>query len=203
VRRALEDVPLERFAISSAARPVPQDELDGRETFVTSEGYSVSTAEPLVLAALRALAGAWPAALPFPVLLERALSALDAPVEPVAAAGRLRAILLEAYVARVVRLHSTPPPVGAGAGERPCASGLARAQCAAGLPAVSTLLHVNARLDGELERRLLELLDGTRDRRELARELGCAPEAVREALARFASLGLLYEEAPGVWACVR
>jgi hypothetical protein len=189
VLRALEDVQLERLAISSAARPSEEDREGDRETFVTPEGHTVSTSEPLVLAALRALADAWPAALWFPELLERSLSAVEEQAE--LAAARLRAVLLEAYVARVVDLRSTPPPVSDRAGERPCASPLARAQCAAGLPALSTLLHVNARLEDELEPRLLGLLDGTRDRQALARELSSTVQQVEEGLARFASLGLL------------
>jgi hypothetical protein len=68
---------------------------------------------------------------------------------------------------------------------------LARAQCAAGLPAVSSLLHVNARLEGELEPRLLGLLDGTRDRHSLMRALSSPAEQVEQGLTRLASLGLL------------
>jgi cyclopropane fatty-acyl-phospholipid synthase-like methyltransferase len=189
VQRLLDDVQIERFAISSSAQPAPQEHLGEQQTFVTPEGYSVSTSEPLVLGALGALSDCWPEALDFRVLLERSLSAAGAPGE--LAAERLRAVVLEAYIARVVHLHSTAPPVSAGAGERSLASPLARAQCAAGLPAVSSLLHVNARLEGELEPRLLPLLDGTRDRQTLTDELSSTTEAVEQGLARFASLGLL------------
>jgi SAM-dependent methyltransferase len=199
VRRTINDVHLERFAISSPARLVPDDDRAGRETFVTPEGYSVTTSDSLVLAALHALAGCWPAALGFSALLDRSLGAADEP--PALATARLRAILLDAYIARVVHLHSTAPPVSAGTGERPRASPLARAQCAAGLPAVSSLLHVNACLEGEIEPRLLPLLDGTRDRFELGNELSARfaahmdptpdPAEIEAAMARFASLGLL------------
>jgi hypothetical protein len=105
--------------------------------------------------------------------------------------ARLRVVLLQAYLARIVMLHGCPTPVVGRAGERPLASRLARAQCAAGMEAVSSLLHANVRLEGELEARLLELLDGTRDRRALARELGSTAQQVEEGLSRFASLGLL------------
>jgi hypothetical protein len=101
--------------------------------------------------------------------------------------------MLEAYVARVVQLQSTPPPVSAAAGERPRASELARAQCAAGLPAVCSLLHVNARVEDELDRRLLTLLDGTRDRAALRRALSSTREQLEQALTRLASLGLLHD----------
>ena len=115
-------------------------------------------------------------------------------------AARLRVVLLQAYLARVVVLQGAPPPLSAQPGERPLASPLARAQSAAGLPAVSSLLHANVRLEGELEPGLLALLDGTRDREALAAALSSAaagdetpptPAQVETALARFASLGLL------------
>jgi SAM-dependent methyltransferase len=199
VQRAIEDLHLERFAISSPARPLPEGDRAEGETFATPDGYSVSTSDPLVLAALHALAACWPAALGFPALMERSLDAIEE--SPELATARLRAILLEAYIARVVHLHSTRPPVSSGAGERPRASSLARAQCAAGQPAISSLLHVNARLEGEIEPRLLPLLDGTLDRRGLsealsaapARQIGPSPDPaeIDAALARFASLGLL------------
>jgi hypothetical protein len=190
VERAIADVHLERFAVSCAARPLAQAEGDGRETFATPDGACVTTSEPALLAALRELAGCWPVALDFPELARRALGAAGGAPEP--AAARLRAVLLEAHAARVVQLHSTPPPVAAAPGERPRASPLARAQCAAGLPVVSSLLHANAGLEGELEPWLLPMIDGTRDRRELD---GLAPASaapgVDAALARFAALGLL------------
>ena len=170
------------------------------ETFATSEGFSMSTSEPLVRAAMHALAEAWPAAVHFPRLLARAIDAAgpDAPEELVAT--RLRVVLLQAYLARVVVLQGAPSPLNAQPGERPLASPLARAQSAAGLPAVSSLLHANVRLEGELEPSLLALLDGTRDREELVAALSSAvageetpPTAaqVQAVLARFASLGLL------------
>jgi SAM-dependent methyltransferase len=198
VQRTIADVHLERFAISSPAQPVAPDG-GGPETFATPEGHSVTTSEPLVLAAMHALAAAWPAALTFAELL--AQSAVDAEAPPERAAERLRAVLLESYAARVVQLQSVAPPVSATAGEAPRASALARAQCAVGVPVVSSLLHANARLEGELEPRLLPLLDGTRDRNALNAALSARaaaparPKAARAeidaALERFASLGLL------------
>lgn len=54
--------------------------------------------------------------------------------------------------------------------------------------------HTTVRVEGELERRLLGLLDGTRDRAALLRDLdlpGFGPEQLEENLARLARLGLL------------
>jgi SAM-dependent methyltransferase len=232
VTRQLDDEQVNYFAVCSQARVQEKDgergeggevnseilttpEGDGQqleaETFVTPEGFSMTTSEPLVQAAMNALAQAWPAAVDFPTLLSRATEAAgpQAPEDTVSA--RLRAVLLQAYLARIVMLQGTPPLLEAQPGERPLASPLARAQSAAGLPVVSSLLHANARLEGELEPRLLALLDGTRDLRALVDSLSSAganetptlptaetpptptPADVQAALARLASLGLLQD----------
>jgi len=145
----------------------PQETAESGETFATPEGYSLSTSEPHVAAAMNALARAWPRALDFQTVLDAARRAAGPGVAAEAVATRVRDVLLQAHLARIVQLHSCPPPVVAQPGERPRASPLARAQQAAGRPVVSSLLHANVRLDGDLERRLLGLLDGTRDRAEL------------------------------------
>ena len=198
VQRTIDDVHLERFAIASSARPVAQRSAGQPETFATPEGHSVTTSEPLVTAALHALAAAWPAALGFTELLAQAAAGIETPLER--SAERLRAVLLESYAARVVALQSLAPPVSATAGKAPRASPLARSQCESGVRVISSLLHANARLEGELEAQLLPLLDGTRNRDALSVELsaGAAPPGQRTtrddidaALERFGSLGLL------------
>jgi len=189
VQRALDDRHLDRFTISSPAQPSPDSDPDGRRTFATPDGRSATTSEPLIVAALEALADRWPAGLEFPDLVERALAVVDEPADR--ADARLRAVMLEAYVARVVQLQSTPLPVCPAAGERPRASPLAREQAAAGLTTVSSLLHTNARLTGNLEPRLLPLLDGTRIRAALCAMTAADRAEVDTALERLASLGLL------------
>jgi SAM-dependent methyltransferase len=212
--RTLDDVAIEGLWISSRARP--QDEAGGEgeegrtpdetrpdwriprpgedpeeRTFLTPEGFSMTTSEPLVQAAMLALGEAWPRSLAFPALLARARGACgpDAPEELVAA--RLRSVLLQAHLGRIVMLAGCPPPMSGEVGERPTVSPLARAQKAAGLQALSSLLHANVRLDGELDVRALELLDGTRTLVELATELGAATEQTVECVERLASVGLL------------
>jgi SAM-dependent methyltransferase len=201
VRRELDDRQLERFAISSPARLMQEDAHAGRsedapntppaERFETAEGFSMSTSEPLVLAAMNALADAWPAALDFPTLLGCACQAvgLQAPVALVAA--RLRHVLLQAYIARVVLLHTCPPTLSARAGEHPLASPLVRAQCARGARVVTSLLHTSIKLEQDGDGALLELLDGTRDRQALAAELSRPLDEIDAALLRLASVGLL------------
>jgi hypothetical protein len=234
VTRALDDAEIERFAVSSQAREGegPQESrgdgganrttetsagLRGAEEpklastrFATPEGYTVTTSEPLVQGAMRALGETWPRALSFQELLERGLRAAGAETqekeekkgEQVRAEQqervrvRLRAVLLQAYLARVVMLQGCVPPLANSAGERPLASPLARAQCAAGLEVVSSLLHANARLEGEIEARVLMLLDGTRDRAELLVALSASgkapsPDELEQTLIHLAGAGLL------------
>jgi len=198
VSRELDEGQLEDFFVAAQLEEQEADETAGggkgsprEETFATPEGFTVTTSEPLVRAALHALIDAWPSALPFSDLLSIAREAGGREIAQDLVATRLRAVLLQAYLGRIVQLLSCAPIVSAEPGEKPLASPLARIQCAAGLPAVSSLLHANVRLDGKLEPRLLMLLDGTRDRATLAQETGAGSEDVRIALERFAALGLL------------
>ena len=98
------------------------------------------------------------------------------PQAPRGAGGRaLRAVLLQAYLARIV--HAARELRRRSARSRASARWRApwpARSAAAGLPAVSSLLHANARLEGELEPRLLALLDGTRDRQALVESLSGA-----------------------------
>jgi SAM-dependent methyltransferase len=193
VTRELDDCQVEHFAISSAARVEEPAEGDEplAETFATPEGFSMTTSEPLVRAAMHALSEAWPASLDFTALLARATDAAGPEASGELVAARLRGVLLQAHLARIVQPHGCPSPVSPRPAERPLASPLARAQCAAGLPAVSSLLHANVRLEGELEPRLLPMLDGTHTLSELAGALAAPVEDVAGALGRLASVGLL------------
>jgi SAM-dependent methyltransferase len=187
LRRAIDDRFVEGLAVSSPARPAPGQ--DG--SFVTPEGVEMSSTEPLVAAMMHELGDRWPSAVSFDELTARAWRRTSPDAAPAAAGDYLRGVVLEAYVARLVTLDSLVMPVCARPPERPLASGLARAQCAADRRVVSTLIPGNHVLDTPLERRVLPLLDGTRDRAELAAELHEAPEALNAALDDIAAHGLL------------
>lgn len=204
-RRVLDDGVLERLWLSSAARTVEGAEAGAEgarrdeppeETFATPEGWTMTTSEPLVRAAMHALAAASPAALPFAdvALAARTAAAAGAGVTGERVDARLREVMLQAHLARVVGLAGGPPPVvrGGEPGERPRASALARAQHAAGAEVLSSLLHANVKLDEPLDLVLLPLLDGTRDRAAL-RAAAADPTAAEldAALGRLAALGLL------------
>ena len=84
------------------------------------------------------------------------------------------------------------------AGERPRASALARWQIER-QPEVTTLLHAVVRIDDEPGQILLRLLDGTRTRDEIRRDLAAAggpelaPEQLDVNLRSLGELGLLHE----------
>jgi SAM-dependent methyltransferase len=191
VQRALDDRAVERLWVASTARVEEEATLGGDETFTTPEGYAMTTSEPHVRAAMHALAKAAPGAMGFPALARVAAEAAGPDVEFELVAGRLREVLLQAYLARVVSFAGFPPPLVTDPGERPLASPLARAQRAAGATAVSSLAHQNVRLDGDLDPALVELLDGTRDCAALAGVLGQPVDEIGEALTRLATVGLL------------
>ncbi len=113
VRRAIEDVHLERFTISSPARPAPDGDRVEGETFVTPDGYSVTTSDSLVLAALHALAGCWPAALEFSAAVG-AINGRDR------GAARARKQAPACDLARGLHRARRTPAFNGAAGERQC-----------------------------------------------------------------------------------
>ena len=111
----------------------------------------------------------------------------------------LETILTHAFVSSIVSLHVHPASFATTATERPVASPLARLQ-ARDSDAVTSFAHVRVRLSDEDSRRLLTLLDGTRDRAALATAMsgpafGHDPDKARAfvdyGLEQFARLALL------------
>ena len=179
------------LSVASYARPlVADDERPGLVTFEVAGGAKLATEDERVVAALVRLAHAWPAPISVAELLD------DEPD-----ADR-RATLCDALVHGAIRgivwPHALPPALGLHAGERPCASPLARLQARDGEP-VTTLRHNSIRIHDELDQRVLALLDGSRDRAALharltgfqgldGEELAERIEAVLERIARSALL---------------
>ena len=109
------------------------------------------------------------------------------------------AVLTDAYVSNLVTLHVHSPPLVTVAGERPVAGALARLE-AATRDDLTSLLHTRVKLPDANARRLLALLDGTRDRTALAAAIDgpafahprdAAARFVDHALAQFGRMGLL------------
>jgi SAM-dependent methyltransferase len=147
----------------------------GRVEFQTPRGATLTTDNDAVKTALVRLGEAWPAAVPVAELGDD-----DAVAE----------MLLRAYAANFVQLHVWAPDLATAPSERPVASAPARLQAARGTR-VTTLLHGEVDVPDDLGRRLITLLDGTRDRAALLRELHRPAEELERSLEGLASLGLL------------
>ena len=144
--------------------------------------------DPLVAPLVRVLARHFPEAIAV-ADLRRTLGATAADVE--------RA-LWAAVDADLVALHVDAPAYAETGGARPRASALARLQAEDAID-VTSLRHENVRIEEPAARRLLTLLDGTRDREALRAALAAAggpPLAAEEldaSLADLGALGLLHE----------
>jgi SAM-dependent methyltransferase len=184
----------------AAALAIDRTAAGEEPTFVGRGGVSFQPGRARLTVALEVIAAAWPQAVTF----ERLAANLD-----VGARERLGGELLEIHAAGVLDLHTHPPGPVAVPGDRPVASPLARRQAAAGLDRVTSLRHASVRLEDPLASYLLSLLDGSRDRRDLAAAIGQyiaggglegtgvepppgeMAEAIDAALARLAQLSLL------------
>ena len=88
----------------------------------------------------------------------------------------LKGFVLRCYMARLLNLVTTEPHFVTCPSERPVASALARAKVRQAR-CVPTLRHDSVAFDDEIGRRLFELLDGTRNRQDLLRELNASVAA--------------------------
>ena len=111
----------------------------------------------------------------------------------------LESFLTDAYISVLITLHVHPPALAAVAGERPIAGAMARFE-AQPQEALTSLLHTRVQIPDVNARRLLTLLDGTRDRSALASSMAgpafghqrdMADRFVAHALAQFGRMGLL------------
>ncbi len=166
-----------------------------------------STAEPLdpalqdANATLREITLAWPRPIAVADLAQRYRSTAQASSGKGAVPSRLAEILVAAYRAGAIELHAMAPAIAYPPGERPQATAIARAQIAYG-NRVTNLWHEDIRLEDEVGRRILPLLDGTRDRAALLAALAPSFTAGEDAspgarldrhLEQFARLGLLVD----------
>ena len=137
--------------------------------FATTGEFRISTTHPAPVAYLRRLIGLWPASEP--------VSTGDA--EVATALFSAGAIALDGTASAAVRV-----------GERPCADELIRFQAHRGDAIVTTLRHKPLQLD-DGTRKLVALLDGTRDCERLALAAQCTVAAMRAELDDLARNGLL------------
>jgi len=161
--RTPRPVVLERLAISTPARPRGEPDATGAVTFEGPTGSTIATDHLVVREALERVGATWPGAMWVAELIPPQCAAADRTA--------LCDALLRCYAANLAQLHAHPPALTTAPGEAPEASALARHQARAG-EMVTNLRHVSVRIEDELGRELVTLLDGTRDRSALSAELG-------------------------------
>jgi methyltransferase-like protein/predicted O-methyltransferase YrrM len=160
-------------------------------------GAEMETAHPLVCAAFKSLGTHWPSAFSFEALLATARAAATS--EPVRSADAdqpeiLARALIIAYRAGFLELQVAPHEVTNAVSERPSVSRLTRFLLERG-PSTSNQLHVFMKFPDPLSRRLVQLLDGTRDREMLRRDL---LEYVRSGQGQLLENGVPVEDLSGV-----
>ena len=165
-----------RFHVACMAQPVsskPDLASDAPEKFSGEKDANIELNLPLAKAALVVLAGIWPRALPLPELISKARALIGRPATDELTDPESQALFemfVEIYAPGLATLHISPPRFAQSVSERPLASPLARwlARTTSHLP---NLCHAPVTMEHPSGRHLLTLLDGTRDRGALAREM--------------------------------
>jgi hypothetical protein len=194
---------LRACAFATQARAVSKNpNLTARtvEHFQGRLGSKVGVDLPVAKAALVLMAERWPQAVRFDELLDaaREKTASSAPLADDASA--LAGFLFAVYGAGLVETHLHPAEFTLHPGARPLASRVTRLQASEGA-LVADLRHGMVKLEDERSRKLMTLLDGTRDHAVLAQELAQSPgetlsaaqiaQELPNVLARLARLALI------------
>lgn len=168
---------IRKFLLAARAIPVAEQPdaasntaaSNTAEQFRTNDGISFSTNSPWLKAALVALFEAWPRMFTFEQTCELARSKLAgsqaAELDPLADPALLQQPLLQCGMNGLAELHVHRPPDVVELNDKPLASPLARLLAERGRR-VTNLRHRELDLS-ELDRQVLRLLDGTRDRAAL------------------------------------
>ncbi|HLJ50894.1 MAG TPA: class I SAM-dependent methyltransferase [Bryobacteraceae bacterium] len=182
---------------ASQAVPVsahPSLKLGVAEEFRGTRGSAVKTAHPLAKAVLLVLTRVWPETRSFEAICSDVRQMLGEEPDQ----DEIAEILLATYTSGVIEFQARPLPCVAAVSRRPTATELARLQARQG-KYITTTRHMSLEVDGDVERHIITLLDGTRDLPALARELAPLvrqPENIvakefESNLAKLAKLGML------------
>jgi hypothetical protein len=140
--------------------------------FVSAAGTRMTTTHPQWVAYMRRVIGLWPCS--------ELVTARDAE------------IALALFRSDMIELHGFAG-VARRAGEKPCASRFARYQAARGDSRLTTLWHRSMDVEDEDGRKLVGFLDGSRDRADLAQEMGSSREVLDVALHVLERHGMLFQ----------
>ncbi|MDE3181628.1 MAG: methyltransferase regulatory domain-containing protein [Acidobacteriota bacterium] len=161
-----------RLYISSPAQPEsarPDLRSSNPETFRSSDGkITVTSNHPLTKAAMHYLGAHWPERIAFDDLSSCARK--ESGWAPEDGGGpALEDMLLKMFGGTMVEFHALSPHFAVKAGERPVATALARYQLSK-REFATNLLHQTVNFD-DVARHFILLMDGTRDRPALLREM--------------------------------
>jgi 2-polyprenyl-3-methyl-5-hydroxy-6-metoxy-1,4-benzoquinol methylase len=176
--RSGKSVSVRSYYVSSQARPkstAPDLCPGAEETFASSYGAELTTADPLARALLWYLIESQPGRIAFEKLVteveSRARQGLGfVPKPDQDLASDLTDFIWEIYSAGLIELHVFIPPFTTQVNEKPVASPLARLEARDG-DVVSTLHHRSLRLGDALQRGLVMLMDGSRNHDALRKDL--------------------------------
>jgi methyltransferase-like protein len=191
VEHHLDPRRLEGLLISSAAVPVSSEMslASGiEEEFRGARNTSLKTAHPVVKAAITALSSVWPERLSIEELGEQVAALLDTRLDSISL-DLLSQGILAGFSLRVLDLHVYSPSATCRPGSHPRTTALIRLQARNGA-VLTNLLHQSVKVEGDAMQLLL-LLDGERNREDLAAAVKTTPAQVDKALAQLARMALL------------
>ncbi|MBV8378714.1 MAG: methyltransferase regulatory domain-containing protein [Verrucomicrobia bacterium] len=163
----------ELYASCDAAPETGGESRAERALFRRASGAELETSHPLIYAAMKSLWSHWPVALSFEALLDHARAQSASGEVGRAGTDELRTLaeaLTVAYRAGFLQLQVAPHEVTNVVSQRPSTSRLTRFLLERGDFATNQL-HASIKFPDALSRRLVQLLDGTRDQEMLTRDL--------------------------------
>ena len=163
---------------------------EAQVTFQAHDGGTFATNDVGLKAAIVEIAGAFPLAIGFDQVWQRARHALNARIDDLAARLHLAQLLLVMFMADSVEPHLTPPVFVKQISPKPMATPLARWQAANGR-VIHNRRHRGVRSPDAFECSVLALLDGTRDTTALKAITGATDHAIRECLKKLAMNAVL------------
>jgi len=200
------------YARSSLSAKV-DDELicsADRVNFVDVDGRSMAVNHPLTKVALQKLGSSNPESIRINELMAQSEGFLRS--NGVKMEGedvdRTLQFFLDLYVARLLSLFANEPVVANAPGEKPQVLAFNRWQAANGCECITSRLGENVGMSSDLVRATITMLDGTHDRKTLAKDLltkmnipesdfaeaeSQLPAVIDKNLSRFAELGLLVQ----------
>ncbi|MFO0822466.1 MAG: methyltransferase regulatory domain-containing protein [Gemmataceae bacterium] len=146
-------------------RKQTDDSVDVKSTTASAQyasptGMSLTTTNPMLKAAMRVLNQNWPGTVSFEELDRGVTALLESNTDQ---SQQLSVALLNTYLSsNIIDFHCVPIPA-VPVSTRPVAMAVARARAEAGQDGVGTRRHEFFRTN-DLDKRLIALLDGTRDR---------------------------------------